>query len=127
MKQRAYHIPVLADQCIEGIGVSNRSSGTYVDATFGGGGHSQLILDHLAPSGRLFGFDQDADSRANALDDNRFKLIPENFRHIRNFLRLEGVRSIDGLLGDLGVSSHQFDVGTRGFSIRLRRAFGHAG
>ncbi len=119
MDQGAYHIPVLADQCIEGIGVSTRSDGTYVDATFGGGGHSQLILNCLAPGGRLFGFDQDADSHANILDDKRFKLIPENFRHVRNFLRLEGVRSVDGLLGDLGVSSHQFDVGTRGFSIRF--------
>ena len=90
-----------------------------MDATFGGGGHSRLILDALDANGRLFGFDQDADAHANALTDERFTLIPENFRHARNFLRLNGVRRIDGLLADLGVSSHQFDEGARGFSTRF--------
>jgi 16S rRNA (cytosine1402-N4)-methyltransferase len=118
MQPDAYHIPVLAAASIEGIGVSNCPNGTFVDATFGGGGHSRLILAELGPTGKLFGFDQDADAHANALDDKRFTLVPENFRYVRNFLRLQGARHADGLLADLGVSSHQFDAGARGFSIR---------
>ena len=119
MNPGAYHVPVLADASIAGIGASKLPSGIYVDATFGGGGHSRMILDQLDANGRLFGFDQDADAHANALDDERFTLIPENFRHARNFLRLHGVRRVDGLLADLGVSSHQFDEGARGFSTRF--------
>ncbi|MAI23783.1 MAG: 16S rRNA (cytosine(1402)-N(4))-methyltransferase [Crocinitomicaceae bacterium] len=119
MNPGTYHVPVLADASISGIGAAELPSGIYVDATFGGGGHSRLILEALDSNGQLFGFDQDADAHANALPDERFTLIPENFRHTRNFLRLNGVRRIDGLLADLGVSSHQFDEGTRGFSIRF--------
>ena len=100
-------------------GLSLRPDGTYVDVTFGGGGHSRAILERLGPEGRLFAFDQDEDARANALDDSRFTLIGENFRHIKSFLRLHGVRQVDGILADLGVSSHQFDVAERGFSTRM--------
>lgn len=119
MNPGTYHVPVLANASIAGIGALQLPSGIYVDATFGGGGHSRLILDSLDGNGRLFGFDQDDDAHANALTDERFTLIPENFRHARNFLRLNGVRRIDGLLADLGVSSHQFDEGARGFSTRF--------
>ena len=119
MNPGTYHVPVLADASIAGIGAPELPGGIFVDATFGGGGHSRLILDQLNDGGKLFGFDQDADAHANALDDSRFTLIPENFRHARNFLRLNGVRRIDGLLADLGVSSHQFDEGARGFSTRF--------
>lgn len=119
MQPSDYHIPVLAGPSIEGIGVSQHSDGIFVDATFGGGGHSKLILNQMSDHGQLFGFDQDADAHQNVFNDARFTLIPENFRHIRNFLRLQGVRKIDGLLADLGVSSHQFDEAGRGFSIRF--------
>lgn len=112
-----YHVPVMLNECIEGLNI--RPDGTYVDVTFGGGGHSRAILACLGEGGRLYAFDQDADALANAIDDPRFKLIHENFRHIKAFLRLEGVRSVDGILADLGVSSHQFDVAERGFSTRL--------
>ena len=112
-----YHVPVMLNECIEGLNI--RPDGTYVDVTFGGGGHSRAILARLGEGGRLYAFDQDADALANAIDDPRFKLIHENFRHIKAFLRLEGVRSVDGILADLGVSSHQFDVAERGFSTRL--------
>ncbi len=107
----------MLNECIENLNI--RPDGTYVDATFGGGGHSRAILSHLGPDGRLFAFDQDADALANAIDDPRFKLIHENFKHVKSFLRLEGVRAVDGLLADLGVSSHQFDEAERGFSTRL--------
>ena len=111
-----YHLPVMLNECIEGLNV--RPDGTYVDATFGGGGHSRAILSRLGEEGRLIAFDQDADALANALGDPRFMLLNENFRHARSFLRLHGVRKVDGLLADLGVSSHQFDVAERGFSTR---------
>jgi 16S rRNA (cytosine1402-N4)-methyltransferase len=113
----SYHLPVMLNECIEGLNI--RPDGTYVDVTFGGGGHSRAIMSQLGPDGRLVGFDQDADALANALDDSRFTLIHENFRFLKSFLRLHGVRKIDGLLADLGVSSHQFDVADRGFSTRL--------
>ena len=100
-------------------GLCIRPDGTYVDVTFGGGGHSRALLERLGPEGRLFAFDQDEDARANALDDSRFTLIGENFRHMKSFLRLHGVRQVDGILADLGVSSHQFDVAERGFSTRM--------
>ena len=112
-----YHLPVMLNECIEGLNI--RPAGTYVDATFGGGGHSRAILSHLGEGGRLIAFDQDADALENALDDSRFTLLNENFRHMKSFLRLHGVRSVDGVLADLGVSSHQFDVAERGFSTRL--------
>jgi 16S rRNA (cytosine1402-N4)-methyltransferase len=112
-----YHLPVMLNECIEGLNI--RPDGTYVDATFGGGGHSRAILSYLGERGRLIAFDQDADALENALDDSRFTLLNENFRHMKSFLRLHGVRSVDGVLADLGVSSHQFDVAERGFSTRL--------
>ena len=112
-----YHLPVLLHQSVEGLVVD--PEGTYVDVTFGGGGHSRYILQHLAESGRLVAFDQDADALANAIDDPRFTLINENFKYMKNFLRLHGVTHVDGVLADLGVSSHQFDEAGRGFSTRF--------
>jgi len=111
-----YHQPVMLQDCIEGLRIN--PNGIYVDVTFGGGGHSKAILE-LLDQGRLFAFDQDADAKANSLEDTRFTLIPENFRHLKSFLRLHGIRKIDGLLADLGVSSHQFDTAERGFSTRF--------
>lgn len=111
-----YHLPVMLNECIEGLHIN--PNGIYVDVTFGGGGHSKAILEKL-DQGRLFAFDQDEDAKANILEDSRFTLIPENFRHLKNFLRLFGVKKIDGLLADLGVSSHQFDTADRGFSTRF--------
>lgn len=115
-EQGTYHVPVMRDACLDGLSI--RPDGTYVDVTFGGGGHTRAILDRLGPNGRVFGFDQDPDAAANVPDDPRFTLIPENFRFIRNFLRMAGVREVDGVLADLGVSSHQFDAAERGFSTR---------
>ena len=111
-----YHNPVLLNECIEGLAI--KPKGTYVDVTFGGGGHSKLILKNLV-GGKLYAFDQDKMAQDNALSDDSFKLISANFKHLKNFLKMEGVRKIDGLLADLGVSSHQFDVAERGFSIRF--------
>jgi 16S rRNA (cytosine1402-N4)-methyltransferase len=112
-----YHLPVLLKQSVEGLSINPQ--GTYVDATFGGGGHSRYILKHLGSNGRLFAFDHDSDALANAIDDTRFTLIHENFRYLKNFLRMNGVSHIDGVLADLGVSSHQFDEAGRGFSTRF--------
>ncbi|GCD77934.1 ribosomal RNA small subunit methyltransferase H [Thermaurantimonas aggregans] len=113
----AYHIPVLLQDTLELLAV--KQNGVYVDCTFGGGGHSRAILEQLGDEGKLFAFDQDPDAAANAPDDPRFKLIEENFRYIKRFLRLEGIRAVDGILADLGVSSHQFDTAERGFSLRF--------
>lgn len=112
-----YHNPVLLKETVDGLNI--KPDGVYVDVTFGGGGHSREILRRLGPNGKLFAFDQDEDALANALEDERFVLINENFRYIKRFLRFYGVRSVDGILGDLGVSSHQFDVPERGFSTRF--------
>lgn len=112
-----YHNPVLLKETVDGLNI--KPEGIYVDVTFGGGGHSREILSRLGPNGRLFGFDQDEDAWANALSDERFTLIQENFRYIKRFLRFHGVKSVDGILADLGVSSHQFDVPERGFSTRF--------
>ncbi len=112
-----YHNPVLLHPSIDGLNIN--PDGIYVDVTFGGGGHSTEILNRLGPKGRLFAFDQDEDALANALQDERFVLINENFRFIKRFLRFYGVKSVDGILADLGVSSHQFDVPERGFSTRF--------
>lgn len=112
-----YHNPVLLKEAVAGLNI--KQNGIYVDATFGGGGHSREILRHLGPEGRLFAFDQDQDALLNAIEDNRFTLINENFRFIKRFLRFYGVKEVDGILADLGVSSHQFDVAKRGFSTRL--------
>ena len=111
-----YHNPVLLDECIKGLDI--KPTGIYVDVTFGGGGHSKSILKNLK-GGKLYAFDQDKNALQNTLNEDSFKLINANFRHLKNFLRMEGVRKIDGLLADLGVSSHQFDVAERGFSIRF--------
>jgi 16S rRNA (cytosine1402-N4)-methyltransferase len=112
----AYHIPVLLSEAMDGLNI--RANGVYVDCTFGGGGHSAEILSHLSKEGRLFGFDQDGDAKKNSLKDERFVFIPNNFRHLQRFLRLNGVTKVDGILADLGVSSHQFDEPDRGFSTR---------
>ena len=111
-----YHSPVLLNECIEGLNI--KPTGIYVDVTFGGGGHSKEIMKHL-DGGKLFAFDQDADAYENNLPQDGFKLIGANFRYLRNFLRMEGVKKVDGILADLGVSSHQFDVAERGFSTRF--------
>ncbi|MBL7472468.1 16S rRNA (cytosine(1402)-N(4))-methyltransferase RsmH [Robertkochia sediminum] len=112
-----YHNPVLLKETVDGLAI--KPDGVYVDVTFGGGGHSKEILSRLGSQGRLIAFDQDEDALANALDDDRFTLIHENFRFIKRFLRFEGVKQVDGVLGDFGVSSHQFDVAERGFSTRF--------
>lgn len=111
-----YHVPVMLEPCMEGLAI--RPDGIYVDVTFGGGGHSNAILERLGANGKLFAFDQDPDALANRPDDGRFTFIHQNFRFLKNNLRLHGVRKVDGILADLGVSSHQFDEASRGFSIR---------
>ncbi len=112
-----YHNPVLLHESIDALSI--KEDGVYVDVTYGGGGHSKEILRRLGKNGRLFGFDQDPDAQNNILEDDRFVLIPENFRYISRFLRFHGVRKVDGVLADLGVSSHQFDEAERGFSTRF--------
>jgi 16S rRNA (cytosine1402-N4)-methyltransferase len=115
--QMEYHNPVLLKESVDGLNI--KPDGIYVDVTFGGGGHSKEILSRLGPNGKLFAFDQDEDALENTLDDERFVLINENFRFIKRFLRFHNVKSVDGILADLGVSSHQFDVAERGFSTRF--------
>jgi 16S rRNA (cytosine1402-N4)-methyltransferase len=112
-----YHNPVLLKETVDGLNIN--PNGIYVDVTFGGGGHSKEILSRLGTEGKLFGFDQDEDAWENALLDERFTLIQENFRYIKRFLRFHGIKQVDGILADLGVSSHQFDVPERGFSTRF--------
>ncbi|PWI31077.1 16S rRNA (cytosine(1402)-N(4))-methyltransferase [Flavobacteriaceae bacterium LYZ1037] len=112
-----YHNPVLLKETVDGLNIVK--DGVYVDVTFGGGGHSREILKRLGEKGRLFAFDQDADALENKIDDERFTLIHENFRFIKRFLRFYGVKKVDGILADFGVSSHQFDVAERGFSTRF--------
>ena len=112
-----YHNPVLLHPTVDGLNIN--PDGIYVDVTFGGGGHSREILSRLGPNGKLFAFDQDEDALANVLPDYRFTLISENFRYLKRFLRFHGVKAVDGILADLGVSSHQFDVPERGFSTRF--------
>ncbi len=112
-----YHIPVLLNEVIDNLNI--RPDGVYVDCTFGGGGHSKAILQHLGPNGKLLAFDQDDDARKNLPDDERVVFIPHNFRHLQRFLRLHQVSAVDGILADLGVSSHQFDEAGRGFSTRF--------
>ena len=115
-----YHVPVLLEEALDALDI--RPDGVYVDLTFGGGGHSRGILDRLGPKGRLIAFDQDEDARRNLPDDPRLTFVPHNFRHMERFLRLHKVLPVDGVLADLGVSSHQFDEGERGFSIRFDAA-----
>ena len=112
-----YHNPVLLHETVDGLNIN--PEGVYVDVTFGGGGHSKEILKRLGPNGRLFAFDQDDDALANVLPDDRFVLISQNFRFLKRFLRFNNIREVDGILADLGVSSHQFDVAERGFSTRF--------
>ena len=112
-----YHNPVLLSETVEGLNI--KADGVYVDVTFGGGGHSRKILESLGPKGRLIAFDQDKDALLNTIDDSRFLLINENFRYVKRFLRFHGIKSVDGILADFGVSSHQFDEADRGFSIRF--------
>jgi len=112
-----YHNPVLLKESVDGLDI--KPDGIYVDVTFGGGGHSREILSRLGSKGRLYAFDQDEDALANSIDDKRFVLINENFRFIKRFLRFHNIKSVDGILADLGVSSHQFDVAERGFSTRF--------
>lgn len=112
-----YHNPVLLKETVEGLNI--KPDGVYVDVTFGGGGHSREILKRLGPTGKLIAFDQDKDALQNAIDDTRFLLINQNFRFLKQFLRFHGFRTVDGILGDFGVSSHQFDVAERGFSTRF--------
>lgn len=112
-----YHNPVMLSQSIEGLNI--KPDGIYIDLTFGSGGHSRAILEKLGQNGKLLAFDQDQDSKENLIKDNRFVFINHNFRHIKNHLKFYGVEKVDGILGDLGVSSHQFDCGERGFSIRF--------
>ena len=111
-----YHKPVLLQESVDLMAI--KPEGTYVDLTFGGGGHSQEILNRLGPNGKLFGFDQDPDAKDNLLEDPRFTLIESNFRHLKRMLRFQGARKVDGILGDFGISSHQVDEGSRGFSLR---------
>ncbi|HLW63641.1 MAG TPA: 16S rRNA (cytosine(1402)-N(4))-methyltransferase RsmH [Flavobacterium sp.] len=117
MEHNEYHNPVLLTETVDGLNI--KPDGIYVDVTFGGGGHSREIMQRLGPNGKLFAFDQDTDALANVIDDERFQLINENFRFIKRFLRLYGIKEVDGILADLGVSSHQFDVAERGFSTRF--------
>lgn len=120
MNSEAYHVPVMLDACMDVLEI--KPDGTYVDVTFGGGGHSREILRRLGPAGRLYAFDQDPDALRNAIDDERFVFIHQNFKFLKNNLRLQGVREVDGILADLGVSSHQFDDAERGFSTRFDAA-----
>jgi 16S rRNA (cytosine1402-N4)-methyltransferase len=115
-----YHTPVLLQECIDGLDIW--PGGIYVDCTFGGGGHSKAILQQLNENGRLIVFDQDDDARKNLPDDKRVIFVPQNFRHLQRFLRLHKAAQVDGILADLGVSSHQFDEADRGFSIRFDAA-----
>lgn len=112
-----YHNPVLLHESVDGLNIKH--DGVYVDVTFGGGGHSREILKRLGDEGRLFAFDQDEDALQNAIDDGRFQLINQNFRYLKQFLKFYGIRKVDGILADFGVSSHQFDEAERGFSIRF--------
>ncbi|MFK5957660.1 MAG: 16S rRNA (cytosine(1402)-N(4))-methyltransferase RsmH [Lutibacter sp.] len=112
-----YHNPVLLKESIDGLNI--KPNGVYVDVTFGGGGHSKELLNRLNEEGKLFAFDQDEDAKRNSINDERFTLIPQNFRFIKRYLRFYGVKKVDGILADLGVSSHQFDVAERGFSTRF--------
>ena len=117
IKAEGYHVPVLLEESVDGLDI--KPGGIYLDVTFGGGGHSKEILRRLDAEGRLFGFDQDEDAEKNIVDDERFTFVRSNFRYLRNWMRYYGVEQIDGLLADLGVSSHHFDDETRGFSFRF--------
>lgn len=117
MSESVYHVPVLLNEVLDGLNI--HEDGVYVDCTFGGGGHSREILKRLGPKGKLVAFDQDADAKRNLPDDPRVLFVPHNFRHLQRFLRLHQLTEVDGIMADLGVSSHQFDEADRGFSIRF--------
>jgi 16S rRNA (cytosine1402-N4)-methyltransferase len=117
MQEPVYHIPALLNECIEGLNIS--PNGTYVDVTFGGGGHSRGIVECLGEDGRLFSFDQDSDAEKNIIDDKRFTFVKSNFRFLKNFMRYHNVGEVDGIIADLGVSFHHFDEADRGFSFRF--------
>ena len=117
MNPDCYHIPVMLEECIEGLNI--KSNGIYLDLTYGGGGHSKEIIKHLAPEGHLYGFDQDLDAMNGAITDERFTFVRSNFRYIKNWMQYYGVEQVDGILADLGVSSHHLDEEGRGFSFRF--------
>ncbi|MBQ9216627.1 MAG: 16S rRNA (cytosine(1402)-N(4))-methyltransferase RsmH [Muribaculaceae bacterium] len=117
MNEVVYHTPALVEECINGLNI--KPDGTYVDVTFGGGGHSRAIIEHLSPLGHLYGMDQDLDAWRNRLDDPRFTFVLSNFAYLKNFMRYYGVTGVDGILADLGVSFHHFDDSERGFSFRF--------
>ena len=117
MSDQVYHVPVLLNEVIEGLHIN--PDGIYVDCTFGGGGHSKAILSKLGAKGKLIAFDQDDDAKNNLPDDERLVFVSHNFRHLQRFLKLEGISTVDGIMADLGVSSHQFNEAERGFSIRF--------
>ena len=116
MNNDCYHIPVMLDECLEGLDINPK--GTYIDLTYGGGGHSKEIVKRLSPEGHLYGFDQDLDAMKGAMQDERFTFVRSNFRYIKNWMQYYGVEQVDGILADLGVSSHHLDEGERGFSFR---------
>ena len=117
MSEMPYHIPALLKETVDGLNIN--PDGVYVDVTFGGGGHSREIMRHLGKKGKLISFDQDLDAYANRIDDERFVFVRSNFRYLKNFLRYHGIEKVDGILADLGVSFHHFDVASRGFSFRM--------
>lgn len=117
MEDQHYHEPVMLQECLDGLAI--KPDGVYVDVTYGGGGHSKKILEQLGENGHLFGFDQDVDAKTQLIEDERFTFVEHNFRYLKKFLRLHGVRQVDGILGDLGVSSHQLNEAERGFSYRF--------
>ncbi|MBR4963167.1 MAG: 16S rRNA (cytosine(1402)-N(4))-methyltransferase RsmH [Muribaculaceae bacterium] len=117
MQEPVYHIPALLEECLEGLNIS--PNGTYVDVTFGGGGHSRGIIENLGEEGRLFSFDQDSDAEKNIIDDKRFTFVKSNFRFLKNFMQYHNVDEVDGIIADLGVSFHHFDEADRGFSFRF--------
>ncbi|MEP7230088.1 MAG: 16S rRNA (cytosine(1402)-N(4))-methyltransferase RsmH [Ginsengibacter sp.] len=117
MQEGIYHVPVMLDEVIDGLNII--PSGIYVDCTYGGGGHSRAILEKLDSAGKLIAFDQDADARGNLQDDNRLLFVPHNFRHLSRFLRFHKISKVNGILADLGISSHQIDIAERGFSTRF--------
>jgi 16S rRNA (cytosine1402-N4)-methyltransferase len=117
MSNTSYHVPVMLQECLDGLNI--KPDGVYVDVTFGGGGHSRAILEHLGPKGKLIAFDQDEDAKRNLPNDERLVFIDQNFEFIKNHIQYQGLLPVDGLLADLGVSSHQFDVDERGFSYRF--------
>ncbi len=117
MQKEEYHIPVMLDECMEGLDI--KPDGIYIDLTFGGGGHSKAILQYLSENGSLYAFDQDSDAIKNALDDERFTMIEDNFSNLTNQLKLYRVTQVDGILADLGISSYQIDCAERGFSTRF--------